>query len=75
MIDEIKLEAKMVLRIQYFKCRDGWSASIVEFPNKTVLNTFKSFAARQIKVLALKQIAEEIEHGNTAVVPDSVTFI
>ena len=65
----------MQLTIRLLIETDGrWIADIPELPGVTVYGSTRDEAALKAKALALRVIAEEIEHGEMQPVADSISF-
>ena len=65
----------MQLTIRLLRETDGrWIGDIPELPGVTVYGTTPEEAAREAKALALRVIAEEMEHGEMPPGADTLRF-
>jgi len=65
----------MQLTIRLVRETDGrWIGDIPELPGVTVYGSTPEEATRKVKSLALRVIAEEIEHGEMTPEADSLQF-
>jgi predicted RNase H-like HicB family nuclease len=65
----------MQLNIRLLRETDGrWIADIPELPGVTVYGTTPEEATLKVKALALRVIAEEIEHGEMKPAADTLRF-
>lgn len=66
----------MVLTIRILRETDGrWIADVPELPGVTVYGASREEATLKAKALALRVIAEEIEHGELPPSPDTFQFL
>lgn len=65
----------MQLTIRLVRETDGrWIGDVVELPGVTVYGTTPEEATTKVKALALRVIAEEIEHGELNPAADTLQF-
>ncbi len=65
----------MQLTIRLLRETDGrWIADVPELPGVTVYGSSRDEAKLKVKALALRVIAEEIEHGEMEQAADSLQF-
>ena len=65
----------MTLTIRFLRETDGrWIADVPELPGVTVYGATKEEAAAKAEALALRVVAEEIEHGELRLETPSVQF-
>ncbi len=65
----------MVFRIQVEQEEDGrWIAEVVGLPGVMVYGSTSAEAIRRAKVLALRVIADRLEHGEQAPDLDTISF-
>ncbi len=70
------LERGFSLAIEYFREEDGrWLADIPALPGVTAYGRTKKQATVVVQALALRLIADRLEHGEAVPVPMSVSFI
>ena len=66
----------MNLRIELEQEADGrWIAEIVDLPGVLAYGLTRQEALAQVQALALRVLAERLEHGETAPEPFSVSFL
>jgi predicted RNase H-like HicB family nuclease len=66
----------MQLTIRLLRETDGrWIADVAELPGVTVYGTSQEEAMVKAKALALRVIAEEIEHGELPAGADTLQFL
>jgi predicted RNase H-like HicB family nuclease len=66
----------MKLTIRLLRETDGrWIGDVPELPGVTVYGATAEEATTKVKALALRVIAEEIEHGEIKVEPDTLQFL
>lgn len=66
---------RMQLKIRLLREDDGrWIADIPELPGVTVYGSTAEEATLKVKALALRVIAEEIEHGEMKPSTDTLQF-
>ena len=64
------------LTIEYYREEDGrWLADIPVLPGVTAYGRTKKLATVAVKALALRLIADRLEHGETVPGPMDVSFI
>ena len=64
------------LTIEYYREEDGrWLADIPVFPGVTAYGRTKKLATVAVQALALRLIADRLEHGETVPGPMDVSFI
>ncbi|MEO8593369.1 MAG: type II toxin-antitoxin system HicB family antitoxin [Candidatus Solibacter sp.] len=64
------------LAIEYYREEDGrWLADIAALPGVTAYGRTKKLATAAVQALALRLIADRLEHGETVPGPMSVSFI
>jgi len=64
------------LSIEYYREEDGrWLADIPALPGVTAYGRSKRQATAAVQALALRLIADRLEHGETVPGPMSVSFI
>ena len=65
----------MRLTIRLLRETDGrWIGDVPEIPGVTVYGVTAEEATRRVKALALRVIAEEIEHGEMSPAADTLQF-
>ncbi|MBI3209927.1 MAG: type II toxin-antitoxin system HicB family antitoxin [Candidatus Solibacter usitatus] len=65
----------MQFTIRLLRETDGrWIADIAELPGVTVYGATPDEATLKVKALALRVVAEEIEHGEMPAGPDTLHF-
>ena len=70
------LERGFSLAIEYFREEDGrWLADIPALPGVTAYGRTKKQATVVVQALALRLIADRLEHGEAVPGPMSVSFI
>ena len=70
------LERGFSLAIEYFREEDGrWLADIPALPGVTAYGRTKKQATVAVQALALRLIADRLEHGEAVPGPMSVSFI
>lgn len=71
-----QLERGFSLAIEYFREDDGrWLADIPALPGVTAYGRSKKQATIAVQALALRLIADRLEHGEAIPGPMSVSFI
>jgi predicted RNase H-like HicB family nuclease len=64
------------LAIEYYREEDGrWLADIAALPGVTAYGRTKKQATAAVQALALRLIADRLEHGETLPGPMNVSFI
>jgi predicted RNase H-like HicB family nuclease len=64
------------LAIEYYREEDGrWLADIAALPGVTAYGRTKKLATAAVQALALRLIADRLEHGETLPGPMNVSFI
>jgi len=64
------------LAIEYYREEDGrWLADISALPGVTAYGRTKRQATAAVQALALRLIADRLEHGETVPGPMSVSFV
>lgn len=65
----------MQLRIEYDQEEDGrWIAEVVELPGVIVYGSTRQEATAKAEALALRVIADRIEHGESVPAPFDISF-
>ncbi len=65
----------MQFNIEYDREEDGrWIAEVLELPGVLVYGVSKEEATAKAEALALRVIAERIEHGEAVPVPMNISF-
>lgn len=68
--------SKFALAIEYYREEDGrWLADIPTLPGVTAYGRTKKQATAAVQALALRLIADRLEHGETVPGPLDVSFI
>jgi len=71
-----KASTRFALAIEYFREEDGrWLADIAALPGVTAYGRTKKQATAAVQALALRLIADRLEHGETVPGPMDVSFI
>jgi predicted RNase H-like HicB family nuclease len=69
-------QKKFALAIEYFREEDGrWLADIPALPGVTAYGRSKKQATAAVQALALRLIADRLEHGEAVPGPMSVSFV
>lgn len=70
------VEHQFSLAIEYFREDDGrWLADIPALPGVTAYGRSKRQATAAVQALALRLIADRLEHGETIPGPMNVSFV
>jgi predicted RNase H-like HicB family nuclease len=71
-----KTSSGFSLAIEYFREQDGrWLADIAALPGVTAYGRSRKQATAAVQALALRLIADRLEHGETLPGPMNVTFL
>jgi predicted RNase H-like HicB family nuclease len=71
-----KVSTGFSLAIEYYREADGrWLADIAALPGVTAYGKTRKQATAAVQALALRLIADRLEHGETVPGPMNVTFI
>lgn len=71
-----KATSRLSLAIEYYREEDGrWLADIPALPGVTAYGRTKRQATAAVQALALRLIADRLEHGETVPGPMDVSFI
>ena len=71
-----KASTSFLLAIEYYREEDGrWLADIASLPGVTVYGRTRKQATAAVQALALRLIADRLEHGEAVPGPLNVSFI
>ena len=64
------------LTVEFEREADGrWLAEVVELPGVLAYGVMQEDALRAVEVLALRVVADRLEHGEMVPPPDRVSFV
>jgi len=70
------LASRFSLSIEYYREEDGrWLADIPALPGVTAYGRTKKLATAAVQALALRLLADRLEHGETLPGPRDVSFV